>query len=105
MSRLCASIIVLLLVTRQVASQQLCYYAPDKLASSVYSPCGQWQSDSFVSCCKLGDNCLEHGICFSRDTGMTYVAGCTHSDFEDPSCNSAQSCGKGLSFHNQAGKY
>lgn len=72
-----------------------CYYSANKLAGSDYIPCGDTSNGQSQSCCHLGDNCLFDGVCFSLSTGMTYIAGCTDSSYEDATCG-AQQCSKGI---------
>ena len=88
-----AKLTILLAVATSQAHAQ-CYYAANKLASSDYIPCGDTSNGQEQSCCHLGDNCLVDGVCFSLSTGMTYIAGCTDSSYEDERCG-AQQCSKG----------
>ena len=62
-----------------------CYFKAGEELSSDFIPCG---NDYFAhyQCCSLGDNCLEHGACYDSQFGVTYLAGCSDKNYDDPAC-------------------
>ncbi|KAK4198388.1 hypothetical protein QBC40DRAFT_256125 [Triangularia verruculosa] len=67
-------------------SNGTCYYAPGKKAHEQFIPCGNVDFGNNM-CCWAGSFCLGPGnICQMPDEGAVYMAGCTDSTYEDPSC-------------------
>ncbi|CAN8104655.1 unnamed protein product [Discula destructiva] len=62
-----------------------CYYAPFKAAGDELVPCGNGGIDT-VACCFGGDYCDAQYSCYDDDTGNTYLAGCTDSQYTDTAC-------------------
>ena len=87
----------LLICALHVAAQQ-CYYARDQVADSEYVPCSN-DSDVVSACCLKGD-CLgdQTPICWNRDTGITYLGGCTDSAYSFNGLCGGLQCGKGLAL-------
>lgn len=71
-------------------SKGKCYSAKGEELDDSFIPCG---NDDFghVACCGRGDTCLTNNSCFGiHGSGygsyLTYMAGCTDSDYKDSSC-------------------
>ncbi|KAI1331778.1 hypothetical protein F5Y16DRAFT_395066 [Xylariaceae sp. FL0255] len=74
-----------------------CWSGPNVPLSEAYIPCGNVADGGNYTCCHYGDNCLENNACFHGMYYVTYLAGCTVQQFDDPAA-----CGsKGL-FANQS---
>ena len=66
-------------------SNGTCIFTRGIRTDKSYIPCGNAAFDD-VSCCAIGDFCLENNACFSAKYGTTYLAGCTDIDYESPTC-------------------
>ncbi|KAK3384878.1 hypothetical protein B0H63DRAFT_559599 [Podospora didyma] len=71
-------------------SNGTCYTAPGKELDKSFIPCGN-AAFGHKTCCGGGDNCLADGSCFGvHGSGygsyLTYMAGCTDSEYKDASC-------------------
>ncbi|ROW02967.1 hypothetical protein VSDG_01797 [Cytospora chrysosperma] len=62
-----------------------CYIAYNQAAGSELVPCGN-AGIADVPCCFGGDYCDSSNTCYDKDTGSTYLAGCTDSEYTDPAC-------------------
>jgi len=71
-------------------SNGTCFYAASNEASSNFIPCGNWVF-GHIQCCQAGDFCLDDNACYNSKHGTTYLAGCTDSDYADPSCPNKES--------------
>ncbi|KAL2129179.1 hypothetical protein VTI74DRAFT_8107 [Chaetomium olivicolor] len=66
-------------------SNGTCFSAPGEGAGRNFIPCGNWEYGNYP-CCQAGDFCLDDNACYNGKHGTTYLAGCSDSDYEDPSC-------------------
>ncbi|KAK0642043.1 hypothetical protein B0T16DRAFT_334981 [Cercophora newfieldiana] len=66
-------------------SNGTCYYATGLRSEGSYLPCGN-SALGHASCCSAGDMCLSFNACFNSRWGVTYLAGCTDRNYQDPSC-------------------
>ncbi|ROW09171.1 hypothetical protein VPNG_05738 [Cytospora leucostoma] len=62
-----------------------CYYAYNEAAGSELVPCGN-AGIADVPCCFAGDYCDSSNTCYDKDTGNTYLAGCTDPEYTSSSC-------------------
>lgn len=67
-------------------SNGTCYYAPGQRADRAMIPCGNSHYFGPLTCCQQGDKCLASNACFNSEFGVTYLAGCSDPEYEDPSC-------------------
>ena len=66
-------------------SNGTCYYKANKLADPSFLACGN-DALGHVACCSENDMCLSDNACYNQTYGLTYLAGCTDSNYEDASC-------------------
>ncbi|OAP54509.1 hypothetical protein AYL99_10957 [Fonsecaea erecta] len=66
-------------------SNGTCYYYDGTQADSRYIPCGN-VALGHKSCCESLDMCLSSHACYNGQFGVTYLAGCTDSSYDDPVC-------------------
>ncbi|EXJ71241.1 uncharacterized protein A1O5_05047 [Cladophialophora psammophila CBS 110553] len=66
-------------------SNGTCYYDDSMQANSRYIPCGN-AALGHKSCCESLDMCLSSHACYNGQFGVTYLAGCTDSSYDDPAC-------------------
>jgi len=71
-------------------SNGTCYTAAGERLDDSFIPCGN-TAYGFQTCCGAGDNCLADLACFGiHGSGygsfLTYFAGCTDPEYNDPSC-------------------
>ncbi|OAG35878.1 hypothetical protein AYO21_09961 [Fonsecaea monophora] len=66
-------------------SNGTCYYYDGVEADSRYIPCGN-AALGHKSCCESLDMCLSSHACYNGQFGVTYLAGCTDSSYDDPVC-------------------
>ncbi|KIX95132.1 uncharacterized protein Z520_09048 [Fonsecaea multimorphosa CBS 102226] len=66
-------------------SNGTCYYYDGMEADSRYIPCGN-AALGHKSCCESLDMCLSSHACYNGQYGVTYLAGCTDSSYDDPVC-------------------
>ena len=66
-------------------SEGTCYFSSGNEAPSRFIPCGNSQG-GHVPCCESQDNCLSSNACYNPQYGVTYLAGCTDSSYDDPAC-------------------
>ncbi|OQV05401.1 hypothetical protein CLAIMM_10152 [Cladophialophora immunda] len=66
-------------------SNGTCYYDDGMQADSRYIPCGN-AALGHKSCCESLDMCLSSHACYNGQFGVTYLAGCTDSSYDDPVC-------------------
>ena len=64
-------------------SNGTCYWQAGKKSNSQFIPCGNVAFGN-IPCCESGHWCLSSRACFGL--GVTYLAGCTDSQYEDESC-------------------
>ncbi|EXJ77334.1 hypothetical protein A1O3_09560 [Capronia epimyces CBS 606.96] len=66
-------------------SNGTCYYADGEEAPSRFIPCGN-EAIGHKACCESLDMCLSSSACYNGQYGVTYLAGCTDSTYDDPRC-------------------
>lgn len=71
-------------------SNGTCYTAKGQKLDQSFVPCGNAAFGS-QTCCGAGDNCLADNACFGvhgsgYGSSLTYLAGCTDSDYEAGTC-------------------
>ncbi|KAF6835658.1 hypothetical protein CPLU01_04128 [Colletotrichum plurivorum] len=66
-------------------SNGTCYFGPGKPAAEEWFPCGNAELGD-KTCCQRGDMCLSSKACYNGRYGITYLAGCSDPEYQDPSC-------------------
>ncbi|KAK2043703.1 hypothetical protein LZ31DRAFT_467797 [Colletotrichum somersetense] len=61
-----------------------CFHGPGE-AVDEWFPCGNAALGD-KSCCQGGDMCLSSRACYNGRFGITYLAGCSDSEYRHPSC-------------------